>query len=141
MKLKKVVLEDYASQQVLYSKNLRRFDCEFSVEQAEDGKELLLIFDDDRIINDTTLLNEYIHTYSTEDGSVLRLTLNDVFFMLGLGKNITIDVLEYNYNKEKKKIIFKISSSRPVSNDKAIMEIQNYFKEEENGQQDGFNSR
>lgn len=136
MKLKKVVLEDYASQQVLYSKNLRRFDCEFSVEQTEDGKELLLIFDDDRIINDTTLLNEYIHTYSTEDGSVLRLTLNDVFFMLGLGKNITIDVLEYNYNKEKKKIIFKISSSKPVSNDKAIIEIQNYFKEASNGRED-----
>ena len=53
--------------------------------------------------------------------------------MLGLGKNITIEIIETNYNKEKYKIVIKIEGTRTVPNDKAIKEIQSYFEEEENG--------
>lgn len=136
MKVKKVVVEDYTSQQIIYSKNLRKFKCEFDTVESEDGKELQLVFTSNRVIDDETLLKEYIHTHTPEDGATMRVTINDQFFMLGLGKNITIEIIETNYNKEKYEIIIKINGTRTVPNDKAIKEIADYFKEDEDGRED-----
>lgn len=130
-----MIVEDYASKNVLFDKKISKFDCAFLSSENFDNKELSLIFDTGNIIEDDTLLKEYIHTFPLENGSVLRLTLNDNTFMFALGKNMTVDIIETNYNKKKNKIVIKITGTKTVSNEKPIKEIIDYFKEENNGRE------
>lgn len=148
--LKKMSIENFLQQEVLYSK-LIRGDLSFvaDIHLTENGKRFII-----NITRDVEKFKEFMEVARAKDmvrtqqtriesgKGVLRLNFNDKKFMLNGGENATIIIREENFNpkdisvvdfpKGKASISIEIVFEEETDNAKVKKELKDYFTEEHN---------
>lgn len=148
MVLNKLSLENFMTQETLYTKSIRgNLDFKAELHMLDGGKtlQLYLYRNHDRILDFIqTAENKGMigkqHSKIEAEPGVLRLTLNDNKFMINNSGKTLIDIQELNFNpkeislvdfeKGKVAVLINFTFEGEVDNSKFKKEVKDYFMEE-----------